>query len=165
MQAAPHPYKKSIKVIGITLLVYIVLVATHLGEFWPFSIYPMFSQAGNPWNRSIVRDMSDVPIDQDGSVAWDVVDAAGLPGQPVALTDHGVDPIDLANFVSKTETWDADRVEGLRRMFRADALGEQQLLVFRAGGAMNEADSVILHFEPYVLIHETGALVNPSLPR
>ena len=165
MHPASLPYKKSIKVLGITFLVYAVLVATHLGEFWPFSIYPMFSKAGNPWSRSIVRDVSDVTLDQEGAVAWDVVDADHLPGEPVALTDHGVDPIDLANFVSKTEAWDADRVEGLRNMFRADALDGQQLLVFRARGAINEADSVVLRFEPYVLLYANGALVNPVLPR
>ncbi len=165
MQTAPHPYKKSVKVVGLTFLVYALLVATHLGEFWPFSIYPMFSQAGNPWNRSIVRDMSEVALDQEDAIAWSAVDANHLPGKPVALTDHGVDPIDLANFVSKTEAWDDARVEGLRNMFRANELNGQQLLVFRGGGAMNEADSVVLHFEPYVLLHENGALVNPSLPR
>ena len=25
-----------------------LLVSTHLGEFWPFSIYPMFSRGGHP---------------------------------------------------------------------------------------------------------------------
>ena len=150
---------------GITFLVYALLVATHLGEFWPFSIYPMFSQAGNPWSRSIVRDVSEVQLDQPDAIAWEVVDANNLPGEPVALTEHGVDPIDLANFVSKTEAWNAARVSGLRNMFRADALEGQKLLVFRAGGAMNEADSVVLHFEPYVLLHNNGALVNPALPR
>ena len=120
----------------------------------------MFSKAGNPWSRSIVRDVSN-----DTAVAWDIVDANNLPGEKVALTEHGVDPIDLANYVSKTEVWDADRVEGLRNMFRADQLDGQRLLVFRAGGAMNEADSVILHFEPYVLLLNQGAEVNPRLPR
>ena len=110
--------------------------------------------------------MREIPPENDAStIAWAPVDADNLPGLPVALNDHGVDPIDLANFVSKTERWDANRVEGLRNMFRADALGGQQLLIFRAGGEMNEADSVVLHFEPYVLISEGGAVVNPSLPR
>jgi hypothetical protein len=49
------------KVIGIILLIYAVLVASHEGEFWPFSIYPMFSQAGNPWTRAMVIDVTDLP--------------------------------------------------------------------------------------------------------
>ena len=164
MSAAPPPYKRSIKAIGLTFLVYAVLVATHLGEFWPVSIYPMFSQAGNPWSRSIVRDVSD--YDDADAISWQIaLDDKTLPGKPVALTEHGVDPIDLANFVSKTEKWDAARVQGLRNMFKANELGDQQLLIFRAGGEMNAQDSVVLHFEPYVLIHEEGAQVNPRLPR
>ena len=163
---ASLPYKRSMKVIGITFLVYALLVATHLGEFWPFSIFPMFSQAGNPWSRSIVRDVHDVDIAEDlTTISWQVVDESQLPGKPVALTDHGVDPIDLANFVSKTQKWDDDRITGLRNMFKADELGSRQLLVFRAGGEMNKEDSVILHFEPYVLLHNRGAQVNPRLPR
>lgn len=37
------------------LVVYGLLVAIHLGEFWPFSIYPMFSQTGNPWTGAAER--------------------------------------------------------------------------------------------------------------
>jgi hypothetical protein len=154
--------RKSLRVVGITFLVYAVLVATHLGEFWPFSIYPMFSQAGRPWSRAIVRDVTDTPA---GSIVWERVGAMDLPGDPVALTDHGVDPIDLANFVSKTQSWDDARVEGLRKMFRADRLEGQWLLVLRAGGEMNETDSVVVYFEPYVILHRNGAEVNPALPR
>ena len=155
------PHRRSLRLIGVTLLVYAVLVATHLGEFWPFSIYPMFSTAGNPWSRSIVRDISS----QAGEPSWEQVDGASLPGGAVALDDHGVDPIDLANFVSKTEVWDDDRIEGLRNMFRASQLEGQRLLVMRARGELNEADSVVLYFEPYVAINSTGAEVNPRLKR
>ena len=163
MNTAAHPYKRSMKVIGVTFLVYALLVATHLGEFWPFSIFPMFSQAGNPWSRAIVRDVSDTAnLD---AISWDIVEDGQLPGKPVALTSHGVDPIDLANFVSKTQKWDEKRLNGLRNMFRADELGAQQLLIFKAGGKMNTEDVIILHFEPYVLLNSEGTQVNPRLPR
>ena len=49
--------RKALRITLGTLIVYALLVATHLGEFWPFSIYPMFSQAGNPWSRAVVREM------------------------------------------------------------------------------------------------------------
>ena len=161
MKNPSFPHRRSMRAVGVVLLVYAVLVATHLGEFWPFSIYPMFSQAGNPWSRAIVRDISN----ESDAIDWRQVDATSLPGKPVALTDHGVDPIDLANFVSKTEVWDGNRVEGLRNMFRADQLGDQRLLVFRARGEMNDADLVALYFEPYVAFDKEGAQVNPALRR
>ena len=161
MEQGTLPYKKSVRILGVTFLIYALLVATHLGEFWPFSIYPMFSKAGNPWSRAIVLDATEsTPLE-----SWEQVDAGSLPGIPVALTDYGVDPIDLANFVSKTETWDDDRVEGLRTMFKADELGERHLLVMRARGEMDGEDSVLVYFEPYVLLHQSGATLNPELPR
>lgn len=73
----------------------------------------MFSRAGRPWSRAIVCDFSH----ETSTPRWTSVSAAQLPGEPFALLPHGIDPIDLANFVSKTETWDADRVRGLRQMF------------------------------------------------
>lgn len=47
------------RIIGIVLLINILLVSTHRGEFWPFSIFPMFSQAGNPWSRGVVENVRD----------------------------------------------------------------------------------------------------------
>lgn len=163
MESSPEtfPYRRATRVIGVVLLVYAILVATHLGEFWPFSIYPMFSRAGQPWSRAVVRDISHGPE----AIAWEPVDAAALPGEPVALDDYGVDPIDLANYVSKTRIWTDARVGGLRTMFRADRLQGQRLLVMRATGELTPSDSVILRFEPYVAIDREGAVVNPTLKR
>ena len=154
------PYRRSVRAILTTLLVYALLVATHLGEFWPFSIYPMFSQAGNPWSRAVVRDLGAVPAD-----LWATATADDLPGQPYPLLEHGVDPIDLSNFVSKTTTWDADRVAGLRAMFYADRLDDRALLVMRVNGRMDEQDSVRVEFVPYALVRRDTTLLRPQLTR
>ncbi len=160
MNSTRSPFRnRSLRILGVTLLCYLVLVATHLGEFWPFSIYPMFSQAGNPWSRAIVVDVTD----SGSEIRWEAVDAENLPGTPIALTRYGVDPIDLANFVSKTETWDEQRIDGLRTLFRASELGRQRLLVMRARGEINESDSVLVYFEPYVVLSGSSALLNPAL--
>lgn len=141
-----------------TLLVYALLVATHEGEFWPFSIYPMFSQAGQPWSRAVVRDVSDAE-----TVAWDTLSARdALPGTPFPLAAHGIDPIDLANFVSKSARWDAARVNGLRTMFY-DHVPERDLLVMRVNGRLVEGDSVAVTFVPYVFVRADTAAVNPLL--
>ena len=121
----------------------------------------MFSQAGNPWSRAIVLDVSET----GDNLLWERVSENDLPGKPIAVPDYGVDPIDLANFVSKTERWDDARVEGLRSMFRANDLAEQHLLVMRARGEMNDSDSVLVYFEPYVILNSSGAILNPELPR
>lgn len=141
-----------------TLLVYVLLVATHAGEFWPFSIYPMFSQAGHPWSRAVVRDVSDVD-----PVAWDTLSAPdALPGTPFPLAKHGIDPIDLANFVSKTTAWNAARISGLRTMFY-DQVSERDLLVMRVNGRLVGSDSVAVAFIPYVLVRADTASANPLL--
>lgn len=152
--------KRSITALLVTFLIYGVLVATHLGEFWPFSIYPMFSKGGNPWSRAVVRDVTQAP----DSMGWHVYSRTSLPGEPFAVLPNGIDPIDLANFVSKTERWDQDRVAGLRRMFY-DQLDDRRLLVLRVNGRIDGQDSVRVEFVPYVLMDTDSSALNPSLPR
>lgn len=45
-----------------TMVVFAVLVGTHEGEFWTFSIDPMFSQAGNPWHVPLQSVASSLNI-------------------------------------------------------------------------------------------------------
>ena len=153
-----HAYRKALRVLTGTLIVYALLVAGHRGEFWPFTIYPMFSQGGQPWSRAIVRDVTDSP----DTLRWKSFSAATLPGQPFPLTRHGISPIDLANFVSKSERWDSARVAGLKQMFY-DQLQQRALLVMRVNGRLDESDSVRVEFVPYVLLNSEHALLHPRL--
>lgn len=77
---------------------------------------------------------------------------------------RGIDPIDLSNFVSKTETWNAARVAGLRRMFY-DQLDGRALLVMRANGHLTGEDSVAIEYVPYVVLRPDGSALNPRLPQ
>jgi hypothetical protein len=153
-------YRKAKRIVLITVVVYALLVATHLGEFWPFSIYPMFSRGGHPWSRALVRDVTG----ETDAVPWTPVEKAELPGKPYALVPNGIDQIDLANFVSKTQHWDANRVAGLERMFH-DQLEGRLLLIMRADGHIDEDDSVRVLFIPYALLGASGTELNPTLNR
>lgn len=154
---------RAIKAILGTLVVYALLVAPHEGEFWPFTIYPMFSQAGNPWSRAVVYDVTDA-LDEEKALRWaPVQDRDSLAGTPFALGAHGIDPIDYANFVSKTETWHTARVQGLRQMFH-DQLDDRALLAIRVNGELTDADSVVVEYEPYVLMTPDDTRLNPDLP-
>ncbi len=93
------------------------LLATHRGEFWPFSIYPMFSRAGRVWQRSLLRE--DVAYGE----RWRAQRLESLPGVPCALAEHGVSQIDFTDYVSRTERWDAERVAGLRALLGASLTG------------------------------------------
>lgn len=150
--------RRASKLLLGTLLVFALLVATHRGEFWPFSIYPMFSQAGDPWSRAVVRDLSSDP----SSLRWEAMSLNELPGHPFALRPNGVNNIDLANFVSKTDRWTPQRREGLRSLFRPH-LPEHDLLVMRVNGRMIQRDSVEVEFVPSVLITSDTTLLNPDL--
>lgn len=138
---------------------YALFVAGNEGEFWPFSIYPMFSRGGIPWSRAVVREVPD------DSVRWEPVTLHELPGEPYALAEHGIDHIDLANFVSKTEVWDDRRVTGLRKMFGSAELERSRLLVMRATGRIIEGDSVALSFVPYALLAAEKTTLNQELRR
>lgn len=142
------------------LLVNTLLVATHEGEFWPFSIYPMFSQAGNPWTRAIVERVDD----PERTDLWETRPFSSLDNRAVALSRRGVDAIDFANFVSKTREWTPERIRALRVLLNADALGDDQWMVTRVHGYLSEEDSVIVRGTPLFLLRSDTTFSNPQLP-
>ncbi len=150
---------KKARTIGtVVLVVYAVTVATNLGEFWPFSIYPMFSQGGNNWSRSLVREFPE-----DETTSWEVVGLADVPGAPFSVKKMGVDPIDLANFVSKTTIWDSVRVAALRNMFFGSETPLYQIVIYRVRGELTEDHEVLVEATPYVLLSPKGDQVNPEV--
>lgn len=150
--------RKSVRVLLGVLLMYGILVGLHEGEFWPFSIYPMFSKGGNDWSRTVVRDVSL----EAGAVAWESVSLQDLPGESFALTPNDIDPIDVANYVSKTRVWTAERVAGLASTF-SRARDGRDLMIYRVDGTIDPTDSVIVSFTPYVYITDDSSVVNPTL--
>lgn len=152
---------RAFKILMGTLVVYGILVATHKGEFWPFSIYPMFSQAGNPWTRAIVRDVSDTP----DSLIWQTTDIDHLYGAEVPLREMGVDQIDFSNFMSKTDRWDANRKNALIRMFSPENLGDARWMAYKVKGHLTETDSVVVDAIPFLLVTRDTVFTNPLLPQ
>lgn len=151
-------YRKSLRLIGSLFVVYALLVSTHRGEFWPFSIYPMFSQAGNPWTRSLVREM---PRGTD-RIPEDTVSLSELPGTPFPVAPEGINQNDVANYVSKTETWSAGRVEGLRSLFTKNRSLEKPLLIYRVRGKLIN-DSVQVRAAPVLFLAPDSTYLHPSL--
>ncbi|MFH5833543.1 hypothetical protein ACG2F4_14560 [Halalkalibaculum sp. DA3122] len=146
-------------VLLVCFLVNAVLVSTHKGEFWPFSIFPMFSQAGNPWSRAIVEEVDD-PARAD---LWDTKPLADVSDRVVPLSEHGIDDIDFANFISKTEKWDNERIQALRDLFRAERMGDMKWLATRVTGYMTEDDSVVVNAIPLLLVTKDTTYKNPNL--
>ncbi len=152
--------KRGMKVLGIVLIIYAALVATHEGEFWPFSIYPMFSQAGNPWTRAMVIDVTDT----DDELIWQVQEPGNLHGRPVPVRQYGVDQIDYSNFMSKTENWTSDRMDAVLAMFGSHNLANRRWIAAKVHGQMIGRDSVAVEVLPWLLLTEDGVYRNPELP-
>jgi len=150
---------KALRLIGIVLAVYALLVATHKGEFWPFSIYPMFSQAGNPWTRAVVREMP--PETTAESLDWSAVAFQEVAGEPYPLSPRNINQNDVANYVSKTDTWTSDRIRGLRSLFTKNRTLNAPLLVYRVRGVLAD-DSVSVTATPVMMFSPDTTHLNPS---
>ncbi len=166
-------YKKAGRLIAGIVLLQAVLICLHLGhvgevwppgnpqhelgEFWPFSIYPMFSRGGHPWVRSHMREIDD-PADPQ---LWRVRTIDELPGRPYALNPRGINQNDIANYIAKARSWDAQRVDGLRSVFEED-LRQKNLLLYRVDGTL-AGDSVLVAFTPFLLMAPDTTTFNPTL--
>lgn len=153
--------KRGMRVIGVILIVFAILVAPHEGEFWPFSIYPMFSQAGNPWTRAMILDVTDY----DEEEIWEQRTIDNFIGDPVSVRSYGVDGIDFANFVSKTDRWTQERREALRSMFGLNTFKDNKWLVVKAKGHLAGQDSVAVDIIPWILLTDEGTELNPHINR
>lgn len=150
---------RSLRLVGVVLVAYTLLVSTHLGEFWPFSIYPMFSQAGVPWTRSLVREL---PSDFDPSVVdWRSTSLDSLSGKAYPLVPQNINQNDVANYLSKAGEWTEERVAGLRGMFTKGRTLQNPLLLYRARGEL-DGDSVSVSLTPVMLLAPDTTYLNPD---
>ncbi len=122
---------KAARVLAACFVAHALLVSTHLGEFWPLSIYPMFSSAGNPWTRALVME---IPPEVPAEELWTSDTVDNLPGRVYPVGEHGIFQNDLSNFVSKTEEWTEDHQSGLRAMFRGRVAKDERLMIYSVTG-------------------------------
>ena len=153
--------RHGIKVIGVSLLVYALLVAPHEGEFWPFSIYPMFSQAGNPWTRAMVLDVTTKP----DAKLWEKQSLVSRDSDVVPVLDYGVDQIDFSNFVIKTQNWTPSRREALKEMFGASSISDERWMVSKVRGELIGRDSVSIEITSFIMLTPDSTYLNPNLPK
>ncbi len=154
------PQKKSMRAVGMVFTVYALLCATHLGEFWPFSIYPMFSSAGQPWSRAVVTE-----VDPDWSAAevWQNVGMDDLLGEIVPLEEYGVAQKDLAGYLQRTQQWDDRQIREIAALFARYPTQDKHLLVYKVRGELAADDSVSIEAIPVLLIAGETAYPNPDL--
>lgn len=144
---------------GGVLGVYVASVASHLGEFWPFSIYPMFSRAGRPWTRAMIIDVSE----QANSSDWGPWSPTALPGPAVSTQSLGINTNDLSKFVQLTSEWTEQRLATLRRLCEPALAKGATLMLLRADGKLTENGDVDISLTPLVRIDARTATVNAQL--
>ncbi len=155
--AVAGAYRRTRCALAVVLVLYAALVGTHAGEFWPMSVFPMFSRAGQPWTRAVVRE-----LEATASVAWDTLQApTALPGQPFPLNTTTLDPVDLINFITRPEPWDARRRQTLQQLFGPELEG-CRLLVLQVQGAPN-AEGVQLRYVPILVLTADSVQTHPAL--
>ena len=152
---------RGLKLIGWLFLLSTILVASHKGEFWPFSIYPMFSQAGNTWDRALLIEATP----DDSTNIWadrpmDSIDQTRI----LSVKKLGVDQIDYSNFISKTESWTPSRIAALQKLFPESVLKGKKVMATKATGTLADGDSVSVVLTPLFLIHSDTIIVNPEIP-
>jgi hypothetical protein len=124
---------RAARVVGALIAACIVLLATHAGEFWPFSVYPMFSGAGRPWQRALVRGM---PEDAASGALLPEYALDMVPGRPLPLRQLAPQD-DLSTLVQRAEGWSDDETNVVAHMFGSLPCSAP-LLVLRVRGSLAE---------------------------
>lgn len=157
-------YKKTKQIFFGVMIVQLLLVATHLGEFWPFSIFPMFSKAGKTWTRSLVRDVSQV---SDSTLYWEEgFSVDDLPGNSFAMDEVAINTNDVSNTIEKVAVWDEQAKNSIRHLFQS-GLQDRKLMVYRVNGSFekdaNGNREVSLKYTPFILLSESAIVLNQKL--
>jgi hypothetical protein len=115
------------------VLAHALLAATHKGEFWPFSVYPMFSQAGRSWARVLVVE---APLGAAPALDEEY-ELDNLPGTPLGLEQFGIPQNDLSSLAQRTDRWGAAENRALERLF-ASVPGRRSLVLLVVRGTLAE---------------------------
>lgn len=152
--------KKALRILLYLFISWALLVATHLGEFWPYSIYPMFSQAGKPWTRALIVESEKNP---ESPEFWETTSVDGLNGRVVSTKSIGVDTIDYSNFVVKTKNWTPERIHALRYMLGEQNFAVNSFVIYKVSGQLDDEGKVQVQYLPFLTFTADSTYFNPNL--
>lgn len=153
------PYVKAGRILLSVFIVYAVLVATNRGEFWPFSIYPMFSSAEQPWIQAVVRD---VPADPAGKMPWIPVEMSQLPGDVVVLDERRVPANDVAALFQHSGRWTTPVADQLRALLGQAPSGGHAFVLFRVEEKRADEEKIRILCTPVAYLFPDSTRVNPA---
>jgi hypothetical protein len=151
--------KKAIYLLIGILVVYAALAATHKGEFWPFSIYPVFSQGAQPWNYAIVRKVN---LNSEDPV-WTKKTVKELRGVLIGLNQLGLTQTKLSGFFDKDRPPDEAKIQKLRNHFK-NRLNDKNILIYKVHGQQTDKKSSfgVINFTPLILLKKDTTLLNTN---
>ena len=88
------------------------------------------------------------------TLLWNITSIEQLQGDPVSMKEIGVDQIDYSNFVSKTKTWNSNRVSALRTMLGEEYISKNDWMIYKVNGRILDNDSVTVHYVPFLLLQK-----------
>lgn len=152
---------KRFRLLGMILLtLYLFLIGTHEGEFWPFSKFPMFSKTGRTWRRALVREI-DGPV---SSVVWDEVSEDQLPGRSFALGPYRINQDDLSAFLQSVHEgrFTDEQVTALKTIFRRTRRSKRLVLYVVRGTLGKHKHGVKISFRPLAVLDRDGLHARPE---
>ena len=152
-------FNKHKKIVLVVFLISALLLATHKGEFWPFSIFPMFSTAGQPWSRALVEEVRDTTR----SDLWEVKPLQSIENRVLSLDKYGVYEIDFANYMNKTQNWDQNKINGLRSTLQINNHPDKMWMATKVTGKLSSSDSITVQTVPLILFTADTTILNPLL--
>lgn len=78
------------------------------------------------------------------------------------MNPTGINQNDIANFVSKSSTWNAHRVASLRKIF-GENLEDRSLLIMRVQGRLDSTRQVDVSYTPFIMLAPDTTRFNPTL--
>lgn len=137
------------------VLAYGALVLTHRGEFWPFSVFPMYSRGMDSWSRPILLTLPE------GEVNWDDVTLETLPGEVLSMFEPGIQRIELREAFDETEEWDPEGIQGLRALIGEENIRGRHVLLVEARGTLVPEEGVHTVVVPMAVFTSDATMFNP----
>jgi len=145
-------------IVAGVLVVYGVLAVMHGGTFWPFN-FLQSSSIESSWTKVLVRDVS---ADHVRAVRWGKVPLNSLPGRPVGLADHGLNPERLIPYVEPSHTWTEERVAQLRALLKSALRSGRVLVLYRVHGSLDEK-GVSVTCTPVAILRQETIVTAPKV--
>lgn len=121
-----------------------LLLPISRGEFWPFSIFPMFSGAGKDWSRAVVTK-------NDDGLGGGSRSLSAMTQPVVPLDSIDVHQNDLSATLSRTSQANGTGAQALRKVFSRLPVGDVVILNMVRGQLVKDQlgnPQVQVTFEP-----------------